>query len=181
MRVLSINVGRPREVESHGRTVQTSIWKTPIQGRVHVNHLNIEGDEQSDLSVHGGTDKAVYVYPGEHYELWRRELPDMELPFGAFGENLTIEGLLESDVRVGDRLAIGSAQFEVTQPRLPCYKLAIRFGRDDIIKRFLKSGRSGFYLAVVREGDIGTDDAIALERSRSNAPTIAEVAAQYLG
>lgn len=144
-----MNVGGPRDVESRGRIVRTSIWKTPVAGRVHVGRLNIDGDQQSDLTVHGGEDKAVYVYPSEHYVFWRRELPDMDIPLGAFGENLTIEGLLESDVNVGDRLAIGTARFKVTQPRLPCFKLAIRFGRDDIIKRFLLSGRSGFYLAVL--------------------------------
>ncbi len=180
MKVLSINVGRPREVESQGRIVQTSIWKAPRAGRVRVNQLNLDGDQQSDLSVHGGADKAVYVYPGEHYAFWRRELPDMDIPWGAFGENLTTEGLLESDVKVGERLAIGTAQFEITQPRLPCYKLAIRFGRDDMIKRFLLSGRSGFYLAVLEEGEIGAGDAIALETTNNGAPTIAEVAAHYL-
>ena len=179
MKVLSVNVGRPRDVETRGRTVRTSIWKTPVAGRVHVGPLNIDGDEQSDLTVHGGEDKAVYVYPSEHYAFWRHELPEMDIPFGAFGENLTIEGLLESDVKVGDHLAIGSAQFEVTQPRLPCFKLAIRFGRDDIIKRFLLSGRSGFYLAVVHDGEIGAGDAIAHESG--DGPTIAEVAAQYSG
>lgn len=178
MRLLSVNGGLPRDVESRGRIVQTSIWKSPREGRVRVNRLNVEGDQQSDLSVHGGIDKAVYVYPSEHYELWRRELPGMDIPWGAFGENFTIEGLLESDVRIGDRLTIGSAQFEVTQPRLPCYKLGIRFGRDDMIKRFLLSGRSGFYLAVLREGEIGAGDAIALEPGHTGAPTVAEVAAQ---
>ena len=180
MRVLSVNVGRPRDVESHGRTVQTSIWKSPKQGRVRVNRLNLDGDQQSDLSVHGGADKAVYVYPGEHYAFWRRELPDLDIPWGAFGENLTIEGLLESEVRIGDRLEIGSAQFEITQPRLPCYKLGIRFGRDDMIKRFLRAGRFGFYLAVRREGDVAAGDPIAFEAQNPEAPTIAEVAASYL-
>jgi MOSC domain-containing protein YiiM len=175
-----VNVGRPREVESEGHSVQTSIWKSPKSGRVRVHQLNLEGDQQSDLSVHGGIEKAVYVYPGEHYEHWRHELPDMDIPWGAFGENLTIEGLLEPDVRIGDQLAIGSAQFEVTQPRLPCFKLGIRFGRRDMIKRFLLSGRCGFYLAVTREGDVGAGDAIVLTPQNKGAPTIAEVAAEYL-
>src|SRR5205823_13228784 len=175
-----VNVGLPRDVESRGRIVQTSIWKSPRQGRVRVNRFNLEGDQQSDLSVHGGVDKAVYVYPGEHYEFWRRELPELEIAWGAFGENLTIEGLLESDVKVGDQLTIGSAKFEITQPRLPCYKLAIRFGRDDIIKRFLLSGRSGFYVAVLQEGELAAGDSITFEPRHAEAPTIAEVAAQYL-
>ncbi|MDQ6801581.1 MAG: MOSC domain-containing protein [Acidobacteriota bacterium] len=180
MKLLSVNVGLPRDVESHGRIVRTSIWKSPKQGRVRVNQTNLEGDAQSDLSVHDGIEKAVYVYPSEHYAFWRDELPDTEIAWGGFGENLTIEGLLESEVRIGDRLSIGSAQFEVTQPRLPCYKLGIRFGRDDIIKRFLRSGRSGFYLAVVQGGDIGAGDSIERTSQNRGKPTIAEVAAHYL-
>ena len=116
MNLVSVSVGLPREVDWRGRKVRTSIWKTPVPGRVRVRPLNLQGDQQSDLSVHGGLDKAVYVYPSEHYEFWRRELPEMEIPFGAFGENLTIEGLLESDVKVGDQLAIGSA-IAISRPR----------------------------------------------------------------
>ncbi len=160
MRLLSVNVGLPRDVEWRGNIVRTSIWKSPVGGRVQVRRTNLDGDRQSDLSVHGGPAKAVYVYPSEHYAYWRAELPDQELPWGAFGENLTTEGLLESDVAEGDRVSIGSAEFEVTMPRTPCYKLTIRFGRDDMIKRFLRARRSGFYLAVVREGEIGAGDAI---------------------
>src|SRR5438552_8126480 len=137
MRVVSVNVGGPREVEWRGRRVRTSIWKTPVAGRVRVGRLDLEGDEQSDLAVHGGPDKAVYVYPSEHYDDWRRELPGTDLPWGAFGENLTIQGLLEDGVRIGDRLRAGSAEVSVTQPRMPCYKLGVRFGRDDMVKRFL--------------------------------------------
>jgi MOSC domain-containing protein YiiM len=166
MRVISVNVGRPRDVEWHGRIVRTSIWKSPVEGRVHVGATNIEGDQQSDLTVHGGPAKAVYVYPSEHYAYWREQLPDFELPWGAFGENLTIEGVTEDDVNRGDGLEIGSAAFVVTQPRQPCFKLGIRFGRDDMVKRFQQSGRSGFYLAVVREGDIGAGDPIRLVRSK---------------
>ena len=145
MRVVSLNVGLPREMEWHGRTVRTSIFKTPADRRLRVTTLNLEGDQQSDLSVHGGVAKAVYAYPSEHYEYWRRELPQADLPWGVFGENLTTEGLLEEDVRIGDRLRVGSAEFVVTQPRMPCFKLGIRFGRPDIVKRFLHSGRTGFY------------------------------------
>ena len=120
MRLISVNVGRPRDVDWHGRVVQTSIWKSPVKGQVRVTTLNLAGDEQSDLSVHGGPEKAVYVYPSEHYEYWRRELPAADLPWGAFGENFTTEGLLEADVSIGDRLRAGSAEFLVTQPRVPC-------------------------------------------------------------
>jgi MOSC domain-containing protein YiiM len=176
MQVISINVGRPREVEWRDQIVRTSIFKEPVNGRVHVGRLNIEGDQQSDLTVHGGINKAVYVYPSEHYEFWRRELPDADLLWGAFGENLTTIGLSEDDVRIGDRFAIGSAEFIVTQPRMPCFKLTIRFGRADMIKRFYRSGRSGFYLAVAKEGEIGTGDEISLLSRDDDAITIAEAA-----
>ena len=178
-RVVSVNVGRPREVEWRGRLVRTSIFKSPTPARVRVTTLNIDGDEQSDLSVHGGLHKAVYVYPREHYEFWRSELPESVLEWGAFGENLTIEGLLEDDVRVGDRLEIGSVEFEVTQPRFPCFKLGIRFGRDDVLKRFLESGRSGFYLSVVKEGALAAGDAIQFDPRAGHDVTIADIAAAY--
>lgn len=137
--------------------------------------LNVDGDEQSDLSVHGGTYKAVYCYPSEHYEYWRRELPDADLPWGVFGENLTTEGLLETDVRIGDLLEIGSAQFLVTQPRQPCFKLGIRFGRGDMVRRFVASGRSGFYVRVVREGYIASGDEIRLVERAAGSITVAEI------
>ncbi|MEA2325569.1 MAG: hypothetical protein QOE68_528 [Thermoanaerobaculia bacterium] len=178
MKVISINVGLTREVEWRGQIVETSIFKEPVTGRVRVDRLNIEGDRQSDLTVHGGVSKAVYVYPSEHYEFWRKELQDADLPWGAFGENLTTTGLTEDAVRLGDRFAIGSAEFVVTQPRMPCFKLTIRFGRADMIKRFYRSGRSGFYLAVAKEGEIGGGDEIALLSGDANAMTVAEAAAR---
>jgi len=147
---------------------------------VHVTRLNIEGDEQSDLSVHGGAEKAVYAYPAEHYDFWRRELPGTELPWGAFGENFTTEGLLEDDVWIGDRYRVGSVELVVTQPRMPCYKLAIRFGRADIVKRFLKSHRSGFYFAVEREGQLSPGDAIERFARDEQRLTVADVVALYV-
>ena len=179
MKLLSINVGLPREVEWRGKPVRTSIYKSPISGRVQVARLNIQGDRQSDLSVHGGADKAVYAYPSEHYAFWRSEYPDIDFPWGAFGENLTTEGLLEGQVRIGDRFRAGSAEFTVTQPRMPCFKLAIRFGRPDVVKRFLRSGRTGFYLAVVREGDIGAGDSIELVAEDKGHVTVADVVGLY--
>jgi MOSC domain-containing protein YiiM len=179
MKVVAISVGRPREVQWRGRSVQTSIFKTPVSHRVHVTSDNIEGDQQSDLSVHGGPEKAVYAYPVEHYDFWRRELPDEELPWGAFGENLTTEGLLEDEVWIGDRYRVGTTELVVTQPRMPCYKLAIRFGRPDVVKRFLKSRRSGFYLAVEREGDIGAGDVIERLARNDKRLTIADVVSLY--
>lgn len=179
MKLISVNVGLPREIEWHGAKVRTSIWKTPVQGQVLVKRLDLEGDQQSDLSVHGGPEKAVYVYPSEHYEYWRREFPEMELPWGTFGENFTVEGLLEGDVRIGDGLCAGTAEFRVTQPRLPCYKLGIRFDRADMVKRFLRSGRTGFYLAVVREGAVSSGVSIEFTRRSEPEVTVADIVSLY--
>lgn len=181
MKLLSVNVGRPREIEWRGRVVRTSIWKTPVEGAVRVGATHVDGDEQSDLSVHGGREKAVYAYPSEHYKFWARELPDMALPWGAFGENLTVEGLLESNVRIGDRLRIGSAELVVTQPRLPCFKLGIRFERDDMVKRFLQSGRTGFYVSVRGEGEVSAGDEIQVVARDSGGVTVADVVGLYTG
>src|SRR5690349_3355803 len=128
MRILSVNVGMPREVEVDGQTVTTGIFKEPVAGRVAVRRHNLDGDRQADLTVHGGKDKAVYAYPSEHYDFWKQELPEMNLPFGMFGENLTTTGLFEKEVHIGDTFKVGTAILQVTQPRLPCYKLAIKFG-----------------------------------------------------
>lgn len=179
MKLLSINVGLPRDVEWRGEIVRTSIFKEPVSGRVRVGRLNLECDQQSDLSVHGGSEKAVYVYPSEHYPRWRAELPGMDLPWGMFGENFTIEGLLENTIHIGDRLRVGSAEFLVTQPRMPCFKLGIRFGRPDIVKRFLRSGRTGWYLTVLREGEVTTGDPLELIAQDDLGITVADVASLY--
>jgi MOSC domain-containing protein YiiM len=175
MKVLSVNVGLPRIVEYRGEPVATGIYKEPVGGRVTVNEFNLADDAQADLRVHGGYAKAVYVYPSEHYEFWRKELPDADLPFGIFGENLTTHGLTETSVNVGDRFRIGTAEFIVTQPRQPCFKLGIRFGRADIIKRFAKSGRSGFYLAIEKTGELGAVDAIEFLSREAHQPSIFEI------
>jgi MOSC domain-containing protein YiiM len=179
MKLISVNVGLPREITVGGKTVRTSIWKNPVQSRVHVSTLNLDGDRQSDLSVHGGVDKAVYVYPSEHYSYWRSELPDAELPWGVFGENFTSEGILEDQTRIGDRILVGSAEFMVTQPRMPCFKLGIRFNRRDMVKRFLQSKRSGFYLAVIREGETETGDAIEFTEKQETGVTITDIVNLY--
>ncbi len=162
-----------------GKTVTTSIFKAPVAGRIRVNRLNLAGDEQSDLTVHGGVDKAVYVYPSEHYAYWREQLPDFPLPWGAFGENFTTDGLFEKDTRIGDRLRIGTAEFSVTQPRMPCFKLSIRFDRADMVKRFLQSGRSGFYLKVVQEGEVAAGDSVTFVARDEHGITVADVASLY--
>jgi MOSC domain-containing protein YiiM len=179
MKLRSLNTGRPREVEVNGRVIRTSIWKIPREGRLHVTALNVEGDEQSDPSVHGGTYKAVYCYPSEHYDYWRRELPGVDLPWGAFGENLTTEGLLEPDVSIGDRIRIGRAEFLVTQPRQPCFKLGIRHARDDMVKRFIASGRPGFYVRVVAEGDIAAGDSIQCVGHDAGSISVSDIFALY--
>lgn len=179
MKVISLNVGRPRLVVWDGQTVSTGIYKTPVAGRVMLRALNLDGDRQADLTVHGGPAKAAYVYPAEHYEYWRGELPGVELPWGMFGENFTTEGLDESTVNVGDRFRIGAAEVLVTQPRMPCHKLGIKFGRMDILKRFLASGRTGFYLAVEREGEVGAGDEVeSLGRDKNNV-TVADITRLY--
>jgi MOSC domain-containing protein YiiM len=171
MKVVSVNTGLPREVMWHGTVVTTAIFKKPVSGRVALARLNLDGDRQADLKVHGGADKAVYCYPIEHYEYWQHELPGVDLPLGMFGENFTIEGLLEPSVHIGDQFSIGSAQVIVTQPRLPCYKLGVRFQSDAMVKRFLASGRMGFYFAVTREGEVGAGDEIrAIGRDPSAVP-----------
>ena len=178
MKVLSVQVGRPRDVEWRGEVVNTGIFKEPVHGPVIVRWLDLDGDEQADLTVHGGANKAVYLYPSEHYPLWRKELPELEFPFGAFGENLTVDGLLEDDVRLGDQLRIGTAEFVVTQPRMPCYKLAVRFNRTDMLKRLLRSGRTGFYLRVQKEGILTAGDEITWIRTGGEAMTITETVNQ---
>jgi len=139
MKIVSVNVGLPREVVWKGTTVQTAIFKEPVAGPVPIRELNLAGDQQADLIVHGGSDKAVYGYPAEHYEYWRKQLPNTSLSWGAFGENLTTEGLWEDMLCIGDLLRVGSAVLQLTQPRMPCYKLELRFNRNDMIKRFLLS------------------------------------------
>lgn len=179
MKVVSVNVGRPRRFEQNGREIVTGIFKAPVTGRVAVRALNLDGDQQADLEVHGGPDKAVYAYPGEHYDYWRAELPDAELPWGVFGENFTVEGLREDELNIGDRLRIGTSELVVTQPRLPCYKLAFRFGRPDMVKRFLASRRTGFYLRVLREGEAGEGDTIELLGRDPGNVTVADITRLY--
>ena len=179
MKVISLNVGLPRVVESHGEPVVTGIFKEPVEGPVMLRTLNLDGDRQADLTVHGGISKAVYAYPLEHYEFWRRELPEMELSYGVFGENFTTEGLLENDINVGDRFSVGEAELMVTEPRLPCYKLGIKFGRADIIRKFLQSRRTGFYFAVIKEGQVQAGDELELLSRDANNITIADITRLY--
>lgn len=180
MKLLSVNCGLPREVLWHGTKVTTSIYKQPVEGRVALRMLNLDGDRQSDLSVHGGKYKAVYFYSIEHYGYWKSELPETDLPFGAFGENFTVEGFLEDEVYVGDRISVGSAELVVTQPRLPCYKLGIRFDSDEMVKRFLASGRTGFYTAVVREGEVGAEDELTVVHHDPDSVPVSEITRLYI-
>src|SRR6266702_3569389 len=174
MKLISLQVGLPRLVEYHGEPVATGIFKEPVPGPVMLRTLNLDGDRQADLSVHGGPSKAVYAYPSEHYEYWRHELPEMEIPWGMFGENFKSEGLHEAQLNIGDQFRIASAVVMVTEPRLPCYKLGIRFGRADIIKRFLASERTGFYLSVLREGEVGAGDQFKLIKNSKQSVMVSD-------
>jgi len=180
MKLVSLNVGLPREVIWHHARVLTGIFKEPVAGRVALRTLNLDGDRQADLTVHGGKDKAVYCYPLDHYDYWKRELPGRDLPLGMFGENFTTTGLLEDSVHLGDRFAVGSAELVAAQPRLPCYKLGVRFQADDMVKRFLASRRTGFYFAVTREGEVGAGDEITLISKGPNAVPVSEITRLYI-
>ncbi|HYT19434.1 MAG TPA: MOSC domain-containing protein [Candidatus Polarisedimenticolia bacterium] len=184
MKLVSVNTGMPREVKWHGRMVTTGIFKEPVKGRVALRRLNLDGDRQADLSVHGGEHKAVYCYSLAHYDYWKRELPGRELPMGMFGENFTLDdggdGLHEESVYLGDRFSVGTAEVAVTQPRLPCYKLGVRFESDDMVKRFLASGRTGFYVAVLREGEVGAGDEMKVIAQEANAVAVSEITRLYV-
>lgn len=181
MKVTSVNVGLPREVTWRGKPVTTGIYKEPVEGPVPLRTLNLDGDRQADLRVHGGWDKAVYAYPSEFYEVWSRERPELELHPGTFGENLTTAGLLDDDVSVGDRFRVGTAELVVTQPRIPCFKLGIRMGRDEFVTEFLERGLLGFYLAVAREGEVAAGDPIVeLERDPRRFP-VSEIGRLFAG
>lgn len=175
MKLISLNVARPRLALYNGTTISTGIFKQPVDGSIALKALNLDGDRQADLAVHGGRYKAVYGYPSEHYEFWRKELPGTSLAWGMFGENFTTEGLSESDLHIGDRLQIGTAIIMLRQPRVPCYKLAAKFQRDDILARFLRSGRSGFYFSVEREGAVAAGDSFTFLSKEPEGITIAEM------
>lgn len=173
--IVSVNVGRPRLVEWAGREVRTGIFKQPVTGRVAVGRVQVDGDGQADLVNHGGELMAVYAYPSEHYPFWRAELGALPDGWGVFGENLSLSGLLEDEVRVGDRLRAGSVVLRVTEPRYPCFKLGLRLGRRDAAARFLAANRTGFYLAVEQEGELGAGDPVELLARDGDGITIAEL------
>jgi MOSC domain-containing protein YiiM len=168
-KLLSLNVGMPQyRFVVQGRPVATAIYKFPVEGPILLRGVNLDGDAQADLKNHGGPDKAVYCYPSENYPFWRGEFPEMEMPWGTFGENLTTVGLREDEVQIDDRFRVGTAVIEVSQPRYPCSKLAMKFGRPDMIRRFLHSGRPGIYFRVVKEGVMEAGNEIEqLEGERS--------------
>ncbi len=180
MKLVSLNVALPRLATWRTQTAETGIFKEPVPGPVQLRTLNLEGDRQADLVVHGGPFKAVYGYPSEHYEFWRQELPGTQLPWGMFGENFTTEGLFEKDLHIGDRLQIGAAIIVVRQPRIPCYKLAMKFRRTDILARFLRSGRSGFYFSVEQEGWVSPGDSFEFLTRAPEGITIAEMNLLYV-
>lgn len=178
-KIISVNVGEPREVLWKGTHVSTSIFKYPVDGTVEVKTLNLRGDRQADLAVHGGRYKAVYGYPSEHYPYWRTQLPQADFPWGAFGENITTEGLFEDKLNIGDRLRVGSALLMVTQPRIPCFKLTIRFDRDDMIKRFIESHTSGFYFSVIEEGELAAGASMEIVHRDPAAVSVTDIRRLY--
>lgn len=176
MRVLSVNVGAVREVVWRGELVTTAIWKHPVEGRVAIRGVNLDGDDQADRAVHGGTDKAVYAYAREDYDAWRDGHGVATAP-GLFGENLTLEGVDLAHAIVGERWEVGSAILEVAQPRLPCYKLGIRMGDPRFPRRFQAEGRMGAYFRIVREGDVGAGDTIQIVSRPEHGVTLADMVA----
>lgn len=178
-RIVSVNVSLPKVIDFEGQRTTTGIFKEPVEGRVSLRTLNLDGDRQADLTVHGGPDKAVYAYSMEHYDYWHGIFPDLPIPIGMFGENLTVERLIESEVNVGDVFRIGSATVIATQPRMPCYKLGVKFGRMDVLKKFLASGRSGIYFRVFKEGEVAAGDSIVQIREDSNRITISDIVRLY--
>ena len=179
LNLVSVNVGLPREVTWKGKTVTTGIFKVPVDGPVALRRHNLEGDQQADLSVHGGPSKEVYVYPSQHYDYWRRELEDSELAWGSFGENFTVDGVDEETVCIGDEFRVGSARVVVTEPRMPCFKLGMRFERADMVKRFLKSQRTGFYFGVVDEGLVQAGDRLERVAEHPGGLRVADVTRLY--
>ena len=175
MKLLSVNVSQPKSISYRGRSVRTGIYKVPVKGRVMLRRLNLDGDAQGDLTVHGGPDKAIYVYPFEHYDFWARELGRDDFEFGQFGENFTVEGMPEEQVHIGDVFRVGGALVEVTQPRVPCYKLGIKMGSARFVKRFLASGRVGFYLRVLEEGEVCAGNTIECLQLGAEQMTIREI------
>jgi MOSC domain-containing protein YiiM len=180
MKVLSVNVGLPRKVLFNGQTITTAIFKDPVKGPVMLRKNNLDGDKQADLTVHGGVDKAVYSYPAEHYDYWRKQYPNIDIIWGMFGENFTTEGLMEDTVNIGDQVQIGSAKLVATQPRMPCYKLGVRFGLMEIIKRFLSSGRPGIYFKVLKQGEVKTGDRIEIIEKDKNNVSVKDIVRLYI-
>jgi MOSC domain-containing protein YiiM len=179
MHVISVNVGLPREVAWKHMRVSTAIFKEPVEGAIVIRKLNLDGDRQADLTVHGGPQKAVYGYPVEHYNYWRKLLPQMPPVFGAFGENLTTRGVSEEDLCIGDHVRVGTALLQVAQPRMPCYKLQVRFDREDMTKLFVASLRSGFYFSVIEEGEVGEGDAMEIVQRDQHGISVAIVNGLY--
>jgi len=179
MKLISVNVGRTRLLAWQGTTVSTGIFKAPVSGRIMLRRTNLDGDRQADLADHGGPDKAAYAYPSEHYAYWSKQFPGRNLPWGAFGENFTTEGMSEIAVSIGDRYRVGSAVVAVKTPRIPCFKLAAKFQSEGMIEKFLLSGYSGFYFAVVEEGEVGAGDELDLLSKGPSTLTVLETFTLY--
>jgi MOSC domain-containing protein YiiM len=175
MRMLSVNVSMPKEVPYREKTITTGIFKEPVEGRVMLRSLNLEGDGQADLKGHGGIHKAAYVFSHEYYAHWERELGREEFPFGQFGENFTVEGMTDEEVHIGDTYRVGGALVEVTQPRVPCFKLALRMEEPRFLKSFMAHARVGYYLRVLEEGEVDAGDSVERVRTDPEGMTAREM------
>lgn len=175
LKVVSLNVGKVKEVTYDGKTIRTGIYKKPIQEPLEAKGINIEGDDQGNRKTHGGIDRAIYSYPMEHYSYWKKQYPTKELPFGMFGENLTTEGLLEKDVKVGDIFKIGTTKIMALQPRMPCYRLGYKFDDEKIIDKFLETDYCGIFYRIIKEGKLQVGDEINLIKSDPDSMTIVEI------
>ncbi len=179
LQIVSVNVGQVREVEDNGRTVTTAIFKSPVEGPVRAEGVNLRGDAQADLSVHGGPDKAIYGFASEHYAQWRADYPHIEFTWGAFGENLTTAGLLEDDALIGARYRCGSLVLRVTEPRMPCSKFGLRLGDKSVLKHMIDTGHSGFYFAIDEEGEIEAGDTLEHLDTPQGAIPVSEISRLY--
>ncbi len=179
MKLVSVNIAKPEAVNINGQTVLTGINKKPQSEPVWLGKLNLVGDGQADLTVHGGEFQAVYSYPVEHYAFWQKELNQASLPYGTFGENFTVSGLLETDVHVGDIFKVGNAVIQATMPRIPCFKFGNKVGKPDILEKFLFSGFSGFYHKVIEEGEVAAGDQIKLIDRDTNSISIRKALGLY--
>ena len=179
MKIISTNIGLPQTITWKEKTVQTGIFKKPVNKPIFLSKLGVDEDAVMNKKVHGGIDKSCYLYPTDHYAFWKQKYPDLDWNWGIFGENLSVAGLAENKMHIGDVLEIGESIVKITQPRIPCYKLGVRFGHQEIIKQFLEASRSGIYVKVLKEGFVQAGDQVYLLERQSNNLTVSQIFDQF--